>query len=166
MRTRLSVFLILAMLWTVPGAAQTLSEKPREFKEFIEPFAKSDLLKLRGNQKTEAALELSTKLAAREVNKAGVFKLKVSKVEPRIYPAQKEPGWRVLHAKEMIKEGSLSIEVGLWAYVRQDPNGVLAKIRPGKEIIFTGKTSRADISSTDKVMLHLDIDVMELKAAE
>lgn len=166
MKSRISLFLILSLLGVLPVSAQSLNEKPREFKEFIEPFPKSDLLKLRGNQKAEAALELSTKLASKEVNKTGVFKLKVSKVEPRIYPAQKEPGWRVMHAKEIVKEGSLSIEVGLWAYVRQDPNGVLAKIRPGKEIIFTGKISRADISSTDRVMLHLDIDVIELKAAE
>jgi len=71
-------------------SAQSLSGKPREFKEFIADFAKSDLLKLRGNQKTEIALELSKTLAAKELNKTGVFKLKVAKVGSRIYPAQKE----------------------------------------------------------------------------
>ena len=113
--------------------AQSLDDKPREFKEFIEGFAKSDLLKLRGNQKTETAMELSKVLAARELNKTGVFRITVAKVEPRVFPAQKEPGWRVLHAKENLKDGSLSFEVALWAYVRQDPGKVLEKIAQKKK---------------------------------
>lgn len=159
---------ILTLLALLQGAvlAQSLDDKPREFKEFIEGFAKSDLLKLRGNQKTETAMELSKVLAARELNKTGVFRITVAKVEPRVFPAQKEPGWRVLHAKENLKDGSLSFEVALWAYVRQDPGKVLEKIRPGKDIVVTGKLSRADFSATPRLILHLDIDVIELKAAE
>jgi hypothetical protein len=91
MRTLIPHLFIVSLFMALPLSAQSLSDKPREFKEFIADFAKSDLLKLRGNQKTETALELSKTLAATELNKAGVFKLKVAKVEPRIYPAQKVP---------------------------------------------------------------------------
>jgi hypothetical protein len=91
MRTLISPLLIFSLFIALPLSAQSLSDKPREFKEFIADFAKSDLLKLRGNQKTETALELSKTLAAKELNKTGVFKLKVAEVEPRIYPAQKVP---------------------------------------------------------------------------
>lgn len=91
MRTLISPLLIMCLFMAFPLSAQSLSDKPREFKEFIADFAKSDLLKLRGNQKTETALELSKTLAAKELNKTGVFKLKVAEVEPRIYPAQKVP---------------------------------------------------------------------------
>lgn len=90
MRALISPLLIVSLFMALPLSAQSLSDKPLEFKEFIADFAKSDLLKLRGNQKTETAMELSKTLAAKELNKTGVFKLKVAKVEPRIYPAQKE----------------------------------------------------------------------------
>jgi len=91
MKALLSLLFIVSLFMAPPLSAQSLNDKPREFKEFIADFAKSDLLKLRGNQKTETALELSKTLAAKELNKTGVFKLKVAKVEPRIYPAQKVP---------------------------------------------------------------------------
>lgn len=86
MRIRIPHLLILCLFMALPLSAQSLNDKPREFKEFVADIAKSDLLKLRGNQKTETALELSKTLAAKELNKTGVFKLKVAKV-PRIYPA-------------------------------------------------------------------------------
>jgi hypothetical protein len=88
MRTLIPHLFIVSLFMALPLSAQSLSDKPREFKEFIADFAKSDLLKLRGNQKTETALELSKTLAAKELNKTGIFKLKVAKLEPRIYPAQ------------------------------------------------------------------------------
>lgn len=91
MRTLIPTLFLLSLFMALPLSAQSLSDKPREFKEFIADFAKSDLLKLRGNQKTETALELSKTLAAKELNKTGIFKLKVAKLEPRIYPAQKVP---------------------------------------------------------------------------
>lgn len=81
-----ALILTISLCLALPLSAQSLNDKPREFKEFITDFAKSDLLKLRGNQKTETALELSKTLAAKELNKTGVFKLEVAKVEPRIYP--------------------------------------------------------------------------------
>ncbi len=48
--------------------------------------------------------------------------------------------------------------------IHTGPEGIVPKIRPGKEVTVTGKINRADITAVDVPKHNIDLIVPELKS--
>ncbi|TDU63107.1 hypothetical protein EI77_04529 [Prosthecobacter fusiformis] len=155
------------MLGTLNIQAQTPEKaKARELEDVLEDIPSKDILKLRGSTKQVAATEISSKLVAAEVTKETTFKLKVDKVIPWSFPQQGNvQGWRANSNSERIRCGSVMFDTNIQLYIKQDPKGLLEKMRPGTELVVTGKVSRCDITVPGKVFLNMDIQVSDFAEA-
>ena len=140
----------------VPGGA-------REFKDMLKGFPSKEFLKLRGNTKVETSMEMSKQITAKELGKEGTYRGKVTKIEVWPFPERGITGWR-LAVEDDLKQGSMTINVWAWVYVHTDPNGVIPKIKVGKEVTVTGKVNRADLSVTEAPRLNIDLIVTAMTA--
>lgn len=120
-----------------------------------------DLLKLRGNDKLQSAMTISQQITAREVGKEGIYHGKVTRIEPWPFPQLGITGWR-LAIEDQIKQGSTTMGVFAWVLVHKDPNGVIPKLRVGKDITVSGKISRTELSLPDQPRLNVDLTVLEM----
>lgn len=166
MKTLVSRIFIASLLMTLHLLAQAPAGAGavREFKDLLKHIPSKDFLKLRGNTKTETAMTMSKDITAKELRQESTFRMEAGKVEAWPFPQEGISGWRIRCQDEKVKEGSLVITVSAWAYVRQDPEGIIPKIKIGKDVIVTGKISRADITVTGNPALNIDLDVSSLKA--
>ncbi len=159
-------------LTEVGGAAATATKpaapvgpQARELKDVAKGLPQKQLLDLRVPTKTgQAAMELSKTLTLAEVGKETVFRLRAPSVEPWPFPKEGFNGWR-LHSDERAREGQAWIDVSIFAYVRQDPQGALAAWKKGQDFIVTGTVSRADITAVKGTVLHLDLSATKVEAA-
>ena len=148
--------------------AQTANQAtPREIEDVLKNIPPKDLLKLRGNTRKEASHQISSKLLDAEVNKESTFKLKVDQITPWNFPQQGNvKGWRGHSTDARIRSGGVTIETNIYLYIKQDPKNLLDKIRPGAELIVTGKVSRCDIVVPGKTLLNMDIQVSDFAEAK
>jgi hypothetical protein len=166
MKTLIPHILILSLLLTLPLSAQAPAGgagTPREFKDLLKHIPSKDFLKLRGNTKAETAMAMSKDITAKELRQDSTFRMEAGKVEAWPFPQEGITGWRIRCQDEKVKQGSLIITVSAWAYVRLDPDGIIPKIKIGKDVVVTGKISRADLTATDKPTLNIDLDASSLK---
>lgn len=147
----------------LPAQAPAVAGTPREFKDLLKHIPSKEFLKLRGNTKGETAMEMSKDITAKELRQESTFRMKVGKVEAWPFPEEGISGWRIHCVDEKVKEGSLIITVSTWAYLRKDTEGVIPKVKVGKDVIVTGKISRADLTVTDKPTLNIDLNASSLK---
>lgn len=166
LRYLLVLSLFTASVLPIAGLAQNGPKAAREISEVLEVIPSKDLLKLRGNSKPQSLVEASNKLMAAEVNNTSTFKLKVGKAIPWNFPQQGGgSGWRV-EASERYRSGGLTIECVAYLYIRQDPQEILPKIRPGAELMATGKVTRCDLNSPNKIILNMDVQVESFELAK
>jgi hypothetical protein len=136
--------LLLFALFEATGdrlKAQTESTA-RDYAEILKPIPPKDFLKLRGNGKEAAAMEMSKTLATNEVTKTGTYKVKVTKVEAHPFPDQGVTGWKITSDSEhKVKIGSMNIPVYLFVYVAEDAAGVMPKLKRGDTVLATGTMS-------------------------
>jgi hypothetical protein len=126
--------------------AQTESTT-RDYADILKPIPPKDFLKLRGNGKEAAAMEMSKTLATNEVTKTGTYKVKVTKVEAHPFPNQGVTGWRITSDSEhKVKIGSMNIPLYLFVYVAEDPAGVMPKLKRGDTILATGEMSSCEMN--------------------
>ncbi|MBL9178571.1 MAG: hypothetical protein JNM65_10935 [Verrucomicrobiaceae bacterium] len=165
MKTLIPQILILSLLLTLPLSAQApaAAGAPREFKDLLKHIPSKDFLKLRGNSKSDAAMAMSKDITAKELRQESTFRMEVGKIEAWPFPEDGISGWRIRCQDETVKQGSLVITVSAWAYVRQDPDGVIPKLKIGKDVIVSGKISRADLTATDKPTLNIDLNASSIK---
>ncbi len=168
MKKLISHLLIASLLMTLHLSAQAPAGAGavREFKDLLKHIPSKDFLKLRGNTKAETAMAMSKDITTRELEKESTFRVKVGKVEAWPFPNKGITGWRLAVQDEKVKEGSLNIIVSAWIYVHTDPDGLIPKIRPGKEVTVSGKILRADITAVDVPKLNVDLVVPVLKVAK
>lgn len=168
MRTLIPPIFVLSLLLTLNLSAQApaAAGAPREFKDLLKHIPSKDFLKLRGNSKSETAMAMSKDITAKELRQESTFRMEVGKIEAWPFPEDGISGWRIHCQDEKVKQGITVITVSAWAYVRQDPDGVIPKLKIGKDVVVTGKISRADLTATDKPTLNIDLNVSSLKPAK
>ncbi len=71
-----------------------------------------------------------------------------------------------MEASERYRSGGLTIECVAYFYIRQDPQEILPKIRPGAELVATGKVTRCDLNSPNKIILNIDVQVESFELAK
>lgn len=159
--------LLTASVLPMTGFAQNGQKTARGISDVLEVIPAKDLLKLRGNTKPQSLVEASNKLFAAEGNKTSTFKIKVDKAIVWNFPQQGGgQGWRVEAAGERYRSGGITIESVAYLYIRQDPLDILSKIRPGAELVATGKVTRCDLNSPNKIILNMDIQVESFELAK
>ena len=130
----------------------------RAFKDLLKDIPAKDILKLWGTKKVETSMAMSEQIKAREIGKEGTFRGKVQTIESWPYPALSIVGWRI-GIEDSFKRGGDVIIVSTLVYIHTDPNGVMPKIKEGKEVTITGKVTRADLTVTGAPKLNIDMTV-------
>jgi hypothetical protein len=154
----------LLLLLTGTHASAQNGVKVRSFKDMLKDIPAKELLKLSGNKKVEVAMELSKQITLRELGKEGAYQGKIGKIEVWPFPEKGITGWR-LAVEDTFKRGGDTINVWAWVYIHTDPEGVVPKLKVGKEILVTGKVNRADLSITDAgPRLNVDLIVPVMTA--
>lgn len=141
------------------GVAENSPATVRKFKDMLKAIPSKDFGQLYGSKKVEASMAMSKLIAAKEVNKEGTFRGTVTGIESWPFPQQGVTGWR-LAVEDVLDQRGVTITVWAWVLVQTDPNGVMPKIKVGKEIIVTGKVTRAEfIASAATPRLNVDLSV-------
>lgn len=141
------------------GIAENASPIVRKFKDMLKAIPAKDFGQLYGNKKVEASMAMSKLIADKEVNKEGTFRGIVTKIEPWPFPQQGVTGWR-LAVEDILDQRGVTISVWAWVLVQTDPNGVMPKIKVGREITVTGKVTRAEfMASAATPRLNVDLAV-------
>jgi hypothetical protein len=137
---------------------------PREYAAILKAIPQRDSLKLRGANKEDAALELS-KLLTPEIGRTDTYRFKVNSVDRSLFPGEGITGWRIIANDEKVKLGSLSVGVEAYAYVRADPDGLLAKVKRGTVLLVTGTVNACSISARDAPRFYIHIDASSIAPA-
>lgn len=131
----------------------------RKFKDMLKAVPSKDFGQLYGSKKVEASMAMSKLIAAKELNKEGTFRGTVTSIEPWPFPALGVTGWRIA-VEDSLDQRGVNISVWVWVQVHTDPNGVIPKIKVGKEITVTGKVTRAEfVASAATPRLNVDLAV-------
>lgn len=161
-----SLRLLIPLLFLTAAAATRAADAPggvREFKDMLKDIPSKEILKLSGTKKLEVAKEISQQLTLKEHGKDGTYKGKVTSIEVWPFPERGITGWR-LALQDTFKRGGDTILVWAWVHVYTDPEGVMPKLKEGKEITVTGKINRSDISITDAgPRLNVDLFVQAMQ---
>ena len=161
MKSTFRLILTLVCLLSVlnEGMAQNAPGSARKFKDMLKAVPSKDFAQLYGSKKVDASLGMSKLIAAKELNKEGTFRGIVTKIEPWPFPQLSVTGWR-LAVEDNLDQRGVTISVWAWVLVQTDPNGVIPKVKVGKEITVTGKVSRVEfIASADTPRLNVDLVV-------
>jgi len=154
----------LLLLTVTPARAADAAGGVREFKDMLKDFPSKDILKLSGGKKEEVAMEMSKQLTLKEHGKEGTYKGKIGSIEVWPFPERGITGWRIA-LQDTFKRGGDTILVWAWVHVHTDPDGVMPKLKVGKEITVTGKVNRADLSITPSgPRLNVDLIVPAMPA--
>lgn len=165
-RARLLLALLapLLLLSITEARAQKAPAGVREFKDMLKDIPSKDILKLSGGKKEEVAMEMSKQLTLKEHGKEGTYKGKITSIEVWPFPERGITGWRIA-LQDTFKRGGDTILVWAWVHIHTDPNGVMPKLKVGKEIVVTGKVNRADLSLTPTgPRLNVDLIVPAMMA--
>jgi hypothetical protein len=65
------------------------------------------------------------------------------------FPGEGLIGWRVHANDEKVKIGSLKIGVEVYLYIRQDPTGVMDKVKKRQTLLATGTANACNLSAND-----------------
>lgn len=141
------------------GMAENAPGTVRKFKDMLKAVPSKDFGQLYGSKKVEASMAMSKLIAAKELNKEGTFRGTVTSIEPWPFPALGVTGWRIA-VEDSLDQRGVNISVWVWVQVHTDPNGVIPKIKVGKEITVTGKVTRAEfVASAATPRLNVDLAV-------
>ena len=161
--------LLMVLFESADGRLHAQAESAaREYAEILKPIPPKDFLKLRGNGKEAAAMEMSKTLAINEVTKTGTYKVKVTKVEAHPFPDKGVTGWKVTSDSEhKVKIGSMNIPVYLFVYIAEDPAGVMPKLKRGDTVLATGEMSSCALNVIPQggPMLNLTLWLANVKNA-
>ena len=139
------------------GLAQVAPAQFNSVKDIIATVPRQSIIALQGGGKRAepAAIQASEFLKTTAVTKVASLRIRVLKVE-------RAPGvahaWRILAADETVRAAATSILVKLIAYFSEAQTAAVAKVKTGEQITVVGKMSRCDLTSVNKLELHIDLD--------
>jgi hypothetical protein len=170
MKTPLVLLSCLALLICPNILAQTNKgespKKERQIEDILDVIPKNDLLQLRGSKQADAAMEFTQKMRDAELNKEGTFRITVDSVRPHLFEDNVK-GWLMHGRFKPIKAGAVTIAVVTHICFRQDPEKLLDKIRPGRDLLITGLVSKSEIVlSNGAPALWVDVQVASFGMAK
>jgi hypothetical protein len=130
----------------------------RSYEDILKAIPQQDFLKLRGNGKAEAALQLSQVLIQNNVEKDATFAIKIAKVDPWQFARENITGTRITAEEEKIRMGSVTITTNVFIHIVAPPTDAVSKLKRGQKIVATGKVTRCDLTVFENPILTIDVN--------